>query len=204
MLRDYRPSKVHELGLFSQRDQVGFLRGFMNLQSSLREAWTYDPFSSSRQTYQFIKAMNLGESSQKFDETVGRTAIRVTLKPDRPTTQVSTCPFEVIGNQRQLDQNRGSFLFGDLRLSNVLLEQSSEPELSPDEKRYKELNQRHYGATLDEEDQRELARLEKSLDEADAKDPHLTTLQQNLSKGYDKLDNGLRQINAILDELLKE
>jgi hypothetical protein len=49
----------------------------------------------------------------------------------------------------------------------------------------------------------ELTTIEEQLDELDANDTELQTFIGGIDEGYDKLRRGLREINGILDNLLR-
>ena len=97
------------------------------------------------------------------------------------------------------------FLWHEVRPSNLFVVSQSragESEQSRDEKRYKELNQKYDNGTIAEQEERELVDIQHALDKADANDPQLMSLSKDVDAGYDRLHNGLSQINKILDELL--
>jgi hypothetical protein len=95
----------------------------------------------------------------------------------------------------------------DIRASNILVYSSADEtplKRTAGEKRYKELNEKYYAGTLTRDETVELARIEAELDDADARDLHLNQFAAEVEEGYDKLQVGLRRINGILDELLKD
>lgn len=126
----------------------------------------------------------------------------------RETIQASARWHDVIHAQLQSEPNRLSRLHQDLRPLDTITFQAAPAaaplELTPQERRYKELNAKHYAGTITRDEELELVRVEKKLNEADATDPELLNLKTKIDEGYDKLHTGLTQIHRILDELLKD
>src|SRR6266478_542606 len=197
-LGDVTPSKVHRLGRVpSPRDQAYFLWSFGNLKALFQEEWSRDPLSFS----QSIEAP--ASAASEPDEEVRQTAVWLTTKSHTPWSRVSNRQHDLIPSQ-QAPTTDWSVL-DDLRRANlVAFSQPPEPEteLTPDEKRYQELNEKYFDGTITKEEQLDLAQLEEVLDEADAKDPQLMKLNRDVTTGYDKLHTALREVNRILDELL--
>ncbi len=156
---------------------------------------------------QFIKMPGHREGSLEPDDDVSQTAIWLRAKSDTAWTCVSSGMYHLTGSQGPPDADWDLSLHRDLRLSNLFVfsqPPEQETELTPDEKRYQELNQKYYNRTITEEERLQLGRVEEALDDADAKDSQLMMFNKDLTAGYYKLHNGLRHINKILDELLKE
>ncbi|SRR6266478_443814 len=216
----------------SPRDQAYFLWSFGNLKALFQEEWSRDPLSFSqsieapasagsepdeevRQTAvwltwkshlpkapQFTRQPNY-KGSLEPNEDIWQTAIWLRTKSHTPWSRVSNRQHDLIPSQ-QAPTTDWSVL-DDLRRANlVAFSQPPEPEteLTPDEKRYQELNEKYFNGTITKEEQLDLAQLEEVLDEADAKDPQLMKLNRDVTTGYDKLHTALREVNRILDELL--
>ncbi len=69
--------------------------------------------------------------------------------------------------------------------------------------RYKELSSKRYMDSLTSDERIEIKNIEEQLDELDTHDTDLKTFIDQLDQGYDKLRRGLKEINGILDELLR-
>jgi len=216
----------------SPRDQAYFLWSFANLKALFQEEWSRDPLSFSqsikapasagsepdeevRQTAvwltwkshlpkapQFTRQPSY-QGSLESNEDIWQTAIGLRTKSHTPWSRVSNRLQDLIPSQRA--PNTAWSLLDDPRRANlVAFSQPPEPEteLTPDEKRYQELNEKYFNGTITKQEQLELVKIQEALDEADAKDPEVVRLNKGVSEGYDKLHNALRQINRILDEVL--
>ena len=225
LLRDVTPSKVHRLEqATSPRNRLICFYDSIMLKAAIQQEW--DKLSAT----QLIEGST--SSTSESDEDLRRTAFWVSYKTHFPKApQFTRQPISIEGtlgpseHTRQTARAREtkhwtprwliSSLAGqilsqhlsdtDLSVSNlagISQRPEQETELTPDEKRHHELTEKYFNGTLTQEEQLDLAQLQKALDEADAKDPQLMKLNQNLTAGYDRLQTGLRQVNKILDELL--
>lgn len=216
------------------RNQVCFLSSFTNLKTALQEEWSplsfsqfieapmstgSEPDEDVRQTAvwltwkshlpkapQFTSQPNYEEGSLEPNEDLWQTAVWLRAKSHTSWSPVANRPQDPIASQR-LTNTYWSFAIDDLRRSNLVAfsqPPEQEAELTTDEKRYQELNEKYFNGTITKEEQLDLARLEEALDEADTKDPRLMKLDREVNAGYDKLQSGLRQVNRILDELLTD
>jgi hypothetical protein len=218
----------------SPTDQVYFLCNFTNLKTALQEEWSplslsqfieapastvSEPDEDVRQTAvwltrksqlpkapQFTRQPNYKEGSLEPNEDVWQTAVWLMAKSHTPWSPVSNRLQDPIASQRPPNVY-WSFALEDFRRSNLVAfsqPPEQETELTTDEKRYQELNEKYFNGTITKQEQFDLARLEEALDEADAKDPQLMMLNREITAGYDKLHTALRQVNRILDELLTD
>lgn len=214
--RQQSPSEVHELrrqaptvrGMIDSGNAVifnaGLTGGFVKIHGILDEVWNRAA-SPPNQAFDFIKAAP-GTSYWGVLEPkthAGWRTVKWRLSP------IEVCSvLHDIGHQLLRVSNDPPFsAHEDIRTSNLLLACSADPtplKRTAEEKRYKELNAKYYAGTLTSEETVELARVEAELDEADAVDPHLIQFTAKVDEGYDKLEVGLKRINGILDELLKD
>lgn len=74
---------------------------------------------------------------------------------------------------------------------------------SQDEIRYRELTGKRFTQGLSTGEQEELDAIQGRLDAADEADPHLQAVSARISTGYEHLREELRNVNAVLDRLLK-
>ena len=74
---------------------------------------------------------------------------------------------------------------------------------SQDEIRYRELTGKRFTQGLSAGEQEELDAIQGRLDAADEADPHLQAVSTRISAGYEHLREELRNVNAVLDRLLK-
>jgi hypothetical protein len=91
-------------------------------------------------------------------------------------------------------------------LSSFQFEPATEATPTPAEhlqNRYKALSSKRYSGSLTSDEILELNSLEEQLDELDAHDADLQTFIGRIDEGYDRLSRGLREINGILDQLLR-
>jgi len=197
--------------LSGQRRQFIEVKSLGSTSSELDDVWRTAIWLTSKshlpEAPQFIKMPGHREGSLEPDDDVWQTAIWLRAKSPTPWTYVSSGVYHVSGSQSPPDTDWGHSLLEDLRLRNLFAfsqPPEQETELTPDEKRYQELNQNYYNGTITEEERLQLGRLEEALDKADAKDPQLMMFNKDVTAGYNKLQSGLREINRILDELLKE
>lgn len=177
--------------------------GFIRIHGTLDEAWTF-AMSSSKPSFDFVK-IGLDLSSWKTLEPNSYNVWQ-TVKWQSPPIQVSSLFHDLSHHILRVSNDPPFSGHEDIRTSNILIDSSragTPLELTPEEKRYKELNAKHYAGTLTPDEATELARIETELDDADAKDPELSKFAAKVEEGYDKLQIGLTRINGILDELLK-
>lgn len=74
---------------------------------------------------------------------------------------------------------------------------------SQDEILYRELTGKRFTQGLSADEQEELDAIQGRLDAADEADPHLQAVSARISAGYEHLREELRNVNAVLDRLLK-
>jgi len=206
------PSEIYELRQRSLKPDEPYLRfalgAFIHSTRALGEGSSRDWFYPSPKRLQFVKLR------RGFDDPDTHTVFHYVdvLRQSRSTLRGITVQalarwHDDIHAQLQSRQDQLLPLHQDIRPSNIIFHRAMAAvpsELKPQERRYKDLNAKHYAGTITRDEKLELARAEEALDEADASDPELLNLKTKVNEGYDKLQAGLTHINRILDELLKD
>jgi hypothetical protein len=186
-----RPQSLEVSGTTSSEPDEQFWRSTAGVLSNAWATKALQPTLSSSTEANLEPAQDLWETAQR------KTA----------RSNLATYVYALIAGQCPPERDWRLPVHKELRLSNLLLfsqPPQQETELTPDEKRYRELNQKYYNGTITEEERLQLGRVEAALDEADTNDPQLKRFTKDLSSGYDKLHAGLLQVNRILDDLLRE
>jgi hypothetical protein len=180
----------------------GSTRGFIKIHGGFDPIWTTG-IQSVSPSFEFVK---LSPDTLNWNSLEASCQIWTSINWQPEPISVTGLLQDIGEHVVRVSNDPPLSMHKDIRASNRIycFIPESSSERTSEERRYKELNAKYYADALSPAEKAELEDVEQKLDELDDKDLGLVELAGGIDKGYDKLESGLRRINGILDELLKQ